>query len=142
MVKVEVENGGAGAKEEEEEWKAAKLFMAKGPSATLQFLKEEPKALLYALDAQAMEGPFLSHETSAQANHVVDPALARRQEAWKALGPMPKTQVKRSFVLLLSSLLPQWKDWRSPLAATHKDEASRILSAFTEKTGITFRSSL
>ncbi|MCO5590701.1 hypothetical protein L7F22_044676 [Adiantum nelumboides] len=66
MVKVEVEYGGAGAKEEEEEWKAAKLFMAKGPSATLQFLKEERKALLYALDAQAMESPFLSHETSAQ----------------------------------------------------------------------------
>ncbi|KAI5069800.1 hypothetical protein GOP47_0016101 [Adiantum capillus-veneris] len=140
VVKVEVGDGGEG--EEEEAWRAAKLFMAKGPSATLQFLKDEPKALLYALDAQAMEGPFLSHEIAAQAPALLDPALVRKQEAWKALGSMSKTQAKRAFVQLLSFLLPHWKDWHPPLIETHKDEASRILSAFMKKTGLKLRSSL
>lgn len=131
-VKVEMEGNGG-----EEEWKAAKLFMAKGPSATLQFLKDEPKALLYALDAQAIEGP-LSHEQA-----LLDPALSRKQEAWKALGSMSKSHAKRKFVELLSTLLPEWKTWHASHAhISHIDEASHILTAFSRKTGLTLRSSL
>eukprot|EP00250_Pteridium_aquilinum_P006405 c16340_g1_i1 orf=91-516(+) len=126
----------------EEEWKAAKLFMAKGPSATLQYLKEEPKALLQALDAQAMEGP-LAEQAEAHTSSFLDHALARKQEAWKALGSMSKPQAKRLFVELLSTLLPYWKSWHAPDAHTaHTDEASRILSDFSHKTGLTLRAAL
>ncbi|KAH7414700.1 hypothetical protein KP509_14G006700 [Ceratopteris richardii] len=119
--------------------------MAKGPSATLEFLKEEPRALLYALDAQAMEGPFIAQEAGAYSSALLDPALIRKQEAWKSLGSMSKAQAKHMFVQLLSSLLPEWRAWynsHGSLSTNHQDEASRILSAFSAKTGLNLRSSL
>lgn len=127
----------------DEEWKAAKLFMAKGPSATLQYLKDDPKAMLYALDAQAMDGPLSHLATAAASSTLMDPALARKHEAWRALGGMSRSEAKRRFVELLSCLLPDWKAWHATQQPTNNtDEASRILSDFSRKTGLVLKSAL
>ena len=91
---------------EEEEWKAAKLFLAKGPSATLQFARDDVKAMLYALDAQAMDGPAPDQQEDQQqmSTTPIDPAMSRRQAAWRSLGDMSKSEAKKRFLLLLSSL--------------------------------------
>ncbi|GLJ23865.1 hypothetical protein SUGI_0453470 [Cryptomeria japonica] len=93
---------------EEEEWRAAMLFIGKGPSATLQFLPEESRALLYAYKSQALDGPCPSGQDGSLA---IDRALRVKQEAWGALGDMPKLQAKREFIGLLTQVLPEWKQW-------------------------------
>ena len=132
---------------EEEEWKAAKLFLAKGPSATLQFARDDVKAMLYALDAQAMDGPAPDQQEDQQqmSTTPIDPAMSRRQAAWRSLGDMSKSEAKKRFLLLLSSLLPHWKAWKPPQASSSSSSdglVARILSDFSAKTGLTFRSTL
>ena len=133
-------------KEMDMEWKAAKLFLAKGPSATLQFARDDVKAMLYALDAQAMDGPAPHQQEDEQqmSSTPIDPAMSRRHAAWRSLGDMTKSDAKKRFLLLLSSLLPHWKAWKPPQSSSSRSDGlvSRILSDFSSKTGLTFRSNL
>jgi hypothetical protein len=129
--------------EGEEEWRAAKLFVAKGPSAALQFASDDLKAQLYAFDAQAMDGPAPHQEEGSS----LDPALSRRLQAWRNLGHMTKPEAKKRFLLLLTSILPQWKTWKPPAASpslspSSEGLAARILADFSAKTGVSFRSGL
>lgn len=123
---------------EEEEWGKAMLFLAKGPSATLQFLPEKPKALLYAYKAQALDGPCPSGQDGSLA---IDHALRVKQEAWKALGDMPRTQAKREFIDLLTQVLPEWENWYNSFAAKvqkeeSNDETSKILREFFQRNAL------
>jgi acyl-CoA-binding protein len=131
----------------EQEWRAAKLFLAKGPSAALQFATDDLKSQLYALDAQAMDGPAPAQEEGSSA--FLDPALSRRLQAWRNLGDMTKAEAKKRFLLLLTSILPHWKTWKPPAAASpslspspNDGLAARILADFSAKTGVSFRSGL
>ena len=40
----------------EGEWRAASYFLAKGPSASLQYLQQDVRPQLYALKAQVLDG--------------------------------------------------------------------------------------
>eukprot|EP01018_Ginkgo_biloba_P019699 Gb_34433 [translate_table: standard] len=127
----------------DEEWRAAMLFLAKGPSATLQYLKEEPRALLYAYKAQALDGPC---PTGQDGSLTIDPSLRAKQEVWKALGDMSKAQAKKEYIDLLTQVLPEWKVWHNNYATSLQtkeptDEASKILHGF-HKRNIALRSSL
>jgi len=122
----------------EEEWERAMLFLAKGPSASLQFLPQESKALLYAYKAQALDGPCPSGQDGSLA---IDYALRVKQEAWKALGDMPRAQAKREFTDLLTQVLPEWKNWYNSYAAKvqkddYVDGTSKILREFFERNAI------
>nr|ABK23990.1 unknown [Picea sitchensis] len=123
---------------EEEEWGTAMLFLAKGPSATLQFLPEKSKALLYAYKAQALDGPCPSGQDGSLA---IDHALRVKQEAWKALGDMPRAQAKREFIDLLTEVLPEWKNWYNSYAAKvqkeeNVDESAKILREFFQRNAL------
>eukprot|EP00898_Chlorokybus_atmophyticus_P004656 jgi/Chlat1/5191/Chrsp33S05169 len=50
------------------DWRAARYFVEKGPSAQLQFLKEEPRCWLFALHAQATLGPYDDNLASTSAS--------------------------------------------------------------------------
>ena len=60
----------------EGEWRAASYFLAKGPSATLQFLAEGARAHLFALKTQALDGNCPPGQDGSLAT---DPSLRRRQ---------------------------------------------------------------
>ncbi|CAI5468275.1 unnamed protein product [Closterium sp. Yama58-4] len=93
----------------EAEFRAAMRFIRKGPSASLQFVVDEKRAELYALEAQAVHGPC--SEASANPPVLEDPSSRRRREAWVALGQMPAAEAKRQLAALLSLLIPDWTDW-------------------------------
>eukprot|EP00271_Cylindrocystis_brebissonii_P012179 TRINITY_DN30342_c0_g1_i1.p1 TRINITY_DN30342_c0_g1~~TRINITY_DN30342_c0_g1_i1.p1 ORF type:complete len:231 (+),score=53.28 TRINITY_DN30342_c0_g1_i1:272-964(+) len=92
----------------ESDWRAAMLFLTKGPSATLEFLKEEPRVWLHAYRVQALDGSASPDETGAQ---IQDSAARKRLEAWQALRGMPQIEAKRRYTNLLSSVLPSWREW-------------------------------
>lgn len=128
----------------EDDWRAAKFFLAKGPSATLQYLKDEPKALMFALEAQALDG---SAPTTVDPPMFADPVLRRKQEAWRNLNGMPAREAKKRFVDLLTTLLPEWKEWhrthvQKSLAHASKDEVGKLLSDFSKRTGFVLNSKL
>lgn len=60
----------------EGEWRAASYFLAKGPSATLQFLAEGARAHLFALKTQALDGNCPPGQDGSLAT---DPSLRKRQ---------------------------------------------------------------
>uniref|UniRef100_A0A0C9QV99 TSA: Wollemia nobilis Ref_Wollemi_Transcript_6992_869 transcribed RNA sequence n=1 Tax=Wollemia nobilis TaxID=56998 RepID=A0A0C9QV99_9CONI len=127
---------------DDEEWRAAMLFLGKGPSATLQFLSERPKSLLYAYKSQALDGPCPSGEDGSFA---IDHALRVKQEAWKALGDMPKSQAKIEFIKLLTEFMPEWKDWYRDYAQQKieegpTDDPSKIVRDFLKRNA--FRANL
>ncbi|CAI7838421.1 unnamed protein product [Closterium sp. NIES-53] len=93
----------------EAEFRAAMRFIRKGPSASLQYVVDEKRAELYALEAQAVHGPC--SEASANPPVLEDPSSRRRREAWVALGQMPAAEAKRQLAALLSLLIPDWHDW-------------------------------
>ncbi|BBM98683.1 hypothetical protein MPTK1_1g15410 [Marchantia polymorpha subsp. ruderalis] len=135
---------GMSSTEAEREWRAAQLFMAKGPSPTLEFLVEDAKAQLFALRAQALDGPCPSGQDGYL---TTDPALRRKQEAWAALGAMPQVEAKRKFVEFLTTVLPEWKAWSDTHGEALRVEqqegsAERILRLFKAKTGVGFPSRL
>lgn len=116
----------------EKTWRAACYFLAKGPSATLQFLGDDDRARLYAFQAQALDGPCPPGQDGALA---VDPALRRKQEAWRALDEMSRDEAKKNMVDFLSHLLPEWRDWfkkhaEATLNASEDGEAHKLLRGF------------
>ncbi|KAL3677506.1 hypothetical protein R1sor_027454 [Riccia sorocarpa] len=116
----------------EKEWRAAQLFMAKGPSATLEFLVDDAKAELYAYRAQALDGPC-PHEQDGSLT--IDPALRKKQEAWASLGDMSKDTAKQKFIQFLTTVLPEWKEWSDTQGealrkAQSEGTAERILREF------------
>lgn len=128
----------------EKEWRAAQLFMAKGPSATLQFLVDDAKAQLFAFRAQAVDGPCSYGQNGAL---TIDPSLRKKQEAWASLGDMPRETAKRRFVEFLTTVLPQWKEWSDTQGealrrAQSEGTAEDILRQFRSRTGLEFPSRL
>ncbi|KAL2651213.1 hypothetical protein R1flu_019341 [Riccia fluitans] len=128
----------------EKEWRAAQFFMAKGPSATLEFLVDDAKAQLFAYRAQALDGPCPDVQNGTL---TIDPALRKKQEAWASLGDMSRDTAKRVFVEFLTSVLPEWKEWNDSYGealrhAQSEGTAERILREFRSKIGTGFSSRL
>ncbi|ERN08770.1 hypothetical protein AMTRI_Chr11g156400 [Amborella trichopoda] len=128
----------------EEEWQKAIHFVAKGPSASLQFLSKKPKSLLFAYKAQVLQGPYPSLQLNESTYD--DPDLSGKEAAWKTLGDMPKQQAKREFVALLTMLVPNWKQWcnenGSSLVQSGEGEATNILSNFLANGALSLRGKL
>ncbi|KAF3787341.1 DNA topoisomerase 2-binding protein 1 [Nymphaea thermarum] len=92
----------------DQEWRKAMFFLSKGPSSTLQFLDDNTKAMLFAYKSQAIDGPCTPlHLSMSPSDH----SFMAMQQAWLALGDMPKEQAREEFINLLTSLLPDWRDW-------------------------------
>ncbi|CAM6087316.1 unnamed protein product [Calypogeia fissa] len=130
----------------DEQWQAAQLFMAKGPSATLEYVEEEVRARLSAYRSQGLDGPCLPWNDGTLFS---DPALRMRQDAWMALGDMPKDEARKMFVDLLTSVSPDWRQWddvhgRALRKAQQGEggEAARLLKAFRDRTGLQLPSRL
>jgi hypothetical protein len=80
-----------------------------------------------------------------------DSALRIREEAWRALGDMPKEEAQTLFVDMLSSVLPDWKNWDETYGQALRleleqsngggSEAERLLAAFRKRTGLQLPSS-
>eukprot|EP00897_Mesotaenium_endlicherianum_P007902 jgi/Mesen1/713/ME000109S_10928 len=102
------EDSSKSTEEIEKEWKEARYFIANGPSATLEFLKEEPKIWLHAYHAQALDGPCNEAEVEAP---LQDLAVRKRRDARRLLGAMPSLEAKQKYVAMLTSVLPSWKSW-------------------------------
>lgn len=115
----------------EHDWLAARFFITKGPSATLQFLKEEPRTWLRAYEAQATEGPCT--DVNKVDPPVEDLSRRRVREAWRKLGGMDQIQAKEKFVALLTNVLPSWRDWYKENVKIHKLDAR--MSSFQVKKG-------
>ena len=64
------------ARDVEGEWRAASYFLAKGPSAKLQYLQTEVRSQLFALKAQALDGDCPPGQDGSLA---MDPSLRIRQ---------------------------------------------------------------
>ncbi|KAG0568213.1 hypothetical protein M758_6G003000 [Ceratodon purpureus] len=117
----------------EGEWRSASYFLAKGPSASLQYLQRDVSVQLFALKAQALDGDCPPGQDGSLA---MDPSLRIRQEAWNALSGMSREDAKRRFVDLLSEVLPEWKKWSAEHAPKpgngeeHESEADRLVRAF------------
>lgn len=60
----------------EGEWLAASYFLAKGPSARVQYLQKDVRAQLFALKAQALDGDCPPGQDGSMA---LDPSLRVRQ---------------------------------------------------------------
>lgn len=130
----------------EKQWQAAQLFIAKGPSATLEYLEDEIRARLSAYRAQGLDGPC---PPGQERTLVSDPGLRSRQDAWRALGDTPKEEAKKMFVDLLTSVLPEWKEWDDVHGRALREaqqgeggEAERLLKAFRNRTGVQLPSRL
>eukprot|EP00475_Leptophrys_vorax_P008138 TRINITY_DN15222_c0_g1_i1.p1 TRINITY_DN15222_c0_g1~~TRINITY_DN15222_c0_g1_i1.p1 ORF type:complete len:171 (-),score=17.70 TRINITY_DN15222_c0_g1_i1:83-532(-) len=90
-------------------WKAALKFVRKGPSASLQFVADNVRAELYALEAQAIQGPCT--EANALPTPMEDQPRRLRREAWIALGDLSTSEAKKQFVDLITKIIPDWEDW-------------------------------
>ncbi|XP_024400904.1 acyl-CoA-binding domain-containing protein 1 isoform X4 [Physcomitrium patens] len=129
----------------EGEWRAASYFLAKGPSATLQYLQKDVRSNLFALKAQALDGDCPPGQDGSMA---MDPSLRIRQEAWNALKGMSREQAKRNFVDLLTEVLPEWKKWSADYASKtnsgeeHESEADKLVKAFKLRMGISSSTSI
>jgi hypothetical protein len=60
----------------EGEWRVASYFLAKGPSARLQYLPKDVRSQLFALKAQALDGDCPLGQDGSMA---MDPSLRLRQ---------------------------------------------------------------
>ena len=60
----------------EGEWRAASYFLAKGPSASLQYLQQDVRSQLFALKAQVLDGDCPPGQDGSMA---MDPSLRIRQ---------------------------------------------------------------
>jgi hypothetical protein len=60
----------------EGEWRVASYFLAKGPSARLQYLPKDVRSQLFALKAQALDGDCPPGQDGSMA---MDPSLRLRQ---------------------------------------------------------------
>lgn len=63
----------------EGEWRAASYFLAKGPSASVQYLQKDVKAQLFALKTQALDGDCPPGQDGSMA---MDPSLRIRQVSY------------------------------------------------------------
>lgn len=118
------------ARDVEGEWRAASYFLAKGPSATVQYLAEDVRAQLFALKAQVLDGDCPPGQDGSMA---MDPSLRIKQEAWNSLSGMSREEAKRRYVDLLSEVLPEWKTWSADHGKggeEHESEADRLVKAF------------
>ncbi|CAN6476059.1 unnamed protein product [Victoria cruziana] len=119
----------------DQEWRKAMFFLSKGPSSRLQFVDEDTNAMLFAYKSQAIDGPCTPlHLSICPSDH----RFMAMQQAWLALGDMPKEQARQEFINLLTSLLPDWRDWfdkNADLACFDGDggEVGRIMNKFQGK---------
>lgn len=60
----------------EKEWRAVSYFLAKGPSASVQYLNKDVRAQMFALKAQVLDGDCPPGQDGSLA---MDPALRTRQ---------------------------------------------------------------
>lgn len=60
----------------EKEWRAASYFLAKGPSASVQYLNKDVRAQMFALKAQVLDGDCPPGQDGSMA---MDPSLRTRQ---------------------------------------------------------------
>lgn len=74
----------------EGEWRAASYFLAKGPSATLQYLQKDVRSNLFALKAQALDGDCPPGQDGSMA---MDPSLRIRQVCCGTPVAMSKLQI-------------------------------------------------
>lgn len=117
------------------DWAASQVFLHRGPSATLEFLKPDVRAQLYAYQAQARDGSFPEDQDLAI---ISDHTFRRKQEAWRALVGMDKEVAKQKLVALLDEVLPEWREWYAQYSSVVGDvqksgEADRLLRAFAER---------
>lgn len=118
----------------EKEWRAASYFLAKGPSASVQYLNKDVRAQMFALKAQVLDGDCPPGQDGSMA---MDPSLRTRQEAWNALKGMSREEAKRKYVDLLSEVLPEWKNWSAEHARNeeHESESDKLVKAFKARMG-------